>query len=104
MRHTKISRIRKRNNLKKSAAASRAKSPAHGIAISSRRSGQAIEAFSFRSVVLDELGYAKDMFLMPLITVKEAVASGFRRNALEIKKYGRRFSKSNAKSQSRSID
>ena len=46
-----------------------------------------------RGVVADELDYAKDMFLMPFVTVKKAVVSGLQRNALEIQKYRRRATK-----------
>ncbi|NGQ89938.1 hypothetical protein G5V65_03445 [Rhodobacter sp. HX-7-19] len=52
-----------------------------------------VGTFFFRGVVADELDYAKDMFLMPFLTVKKAVVSGLQRNALEIQKYRRRAPK-----------
>lgn len=71
-----------------------------GPAINVRQSGKLVKVkqeagkLSFREVVADELDYAKDMFLMPFVTVKEAVVSGLRRNALEIQKYRGRTVKS----------
>lgn len=58
-----------------------------GPPVTAAKSKQKAAGVSLRNVVLDEFDYAKDMFLIPLITVKEAIASGLRRNAIEMQKH-----------------